>query len=117
MEEKDFVTDYVSPGLGGLGHPHPLLQGNVWSCLRLRHFPGGSEGSLSPFVSNCPLRFRAAMQTKVKTTWWWMRSVHRDVGHWEGAGVDLRCPSLCLSGGLRGCYRRRQAAWGGGNGT
>ena len=35
VEEKDFVTDYVSPGLGGLGHPRPLLRGEERSCPRL----------------------------------------------------------------------------------
>uniref|UniRef100_A0A8C8EBL5 Transducin-like enhancer protein 1 n=2 Tax=Telluraves TaxID=3073808 RepID=A0A8C8EBL5_9STRI len=35
VEEKDFVTDYVSPGLGGLGRPRALLRGEEWSCPRL----------------------------------------------------------------------------------
>lgn len=73
VEEKDFGTDYVSPGLRGMGCPCP--HGCVRSCPCSWHIPAGSWGGLGPFGSNRPLCCRAAMQTKVKTTWWWMRSV------------------------------------------
>ncbi|NXR04467.1 TLE1 protein, partial [Sagittarius serpentarius] len=46
VEEKDFVTDYVSPGLGGLGQPHPLLRGNERSCPRLVHSYSSRENGV-----------------------------------------------------------------------
>ncbi|XP_050177112.1 transducin-like enhancer protein 1 isoform X3 [Myiozetetes cayanensis] len=48
VEEKDFVTDYVSLGLGGAGWPHPFLWGKEWNCLCLRCIPRQEQGWLQP---------------------------------------------------------------------
>ena len=71
VEEKDFVTDYVSAGreLGGLARPH----------------------SPRPGTHKHPLPCcRAAMRTKAKTTWWWMRSVQELQG-WDRGGAPPAC--------------------------
>ena len=71
VEEKDFVTDYVSAGreLGGLARPH----------------------SPRPGTHKHPLPCcRAAMRTKAKTTWWWMRSVQELQG-WDRGDAPPAC--------------------------
>lgn len=91
-------------GWGGLGHPRPpALQGAEQSCPHLWHFPGRSKGSPSPSGSNRPLHFRAAMRTKAKTTWWWMRSVCWGAGggRWGWHVLPVPLPELGANGLLQ----------------